>query len=221
MPDSVPRKMQGIIGRIMPMIKRMPPQIQQDFIFAHVQKRPNNGTIVGWTKPARHRNPGQARRPRPAQEIHQHRLGLIIGRVRREKGRAPVFARHPGQFPVAEFPRRFFHAQVMPLGIRFDVDTFHAARNIPLARQALDKARIDGRRRAQRMVDMPDDKGVRLSAQEVRQSNRVSAARNRHQQACAAGNVGPQEGCRLLLPGQSYFDWLLEWPGKTLAPGFR
>lgn len=135
--DPVAQVVQPVVGRIVSPPLPFTFQKSQYFRTSVFEEWPNVG-------PTTRRDPREPCRPGPAQEAHQHRLGLIARRVTGRDGPAPPFGLEDR---VTRVPQRSF----VPAGWRDD----DARGGVPEpARQRVDEVAVGSRLGAQPVIDV-------------------------------------------------------------------
>ena len=93
---------------------------------------------------------GEPVEARSAQQVEQHRLGLVVALMPHRNARRPHLARHAQQERVAHLARGFFHAQAVRARDLAHVRPPHRDRQLPAERRAAHEFRVRCARRATR-----------------------------------------------------------------------
>ena len=132
-------------------------------------------------RPVRH--PLQSREPGPAQQVHQHRLDLVIRSMPDQHSLGVTLFRSLEQEFVARLPRSFLDRHALrarvPANIHPSRDQFKAHRTSHL----LHCQEVGSRFVPQRMIEMGNQDRIAASIQDIQQAQAVRSTRhtNHHQ----------------------------------------
>ena len=180
------------VRRVLPPLERARVQVSDHLVAGDGEERPEEPAPAG-----AHRR--EARRPRPAQEAQQERLGLVVASVRYRDRRGLLLAGDAPEKPVARASSGGLEPAVFPPGPPAHVRGARPERYVEVPAQRGAEGRVVDRGAAQAVVEVgghePEAAGPAQERERVEERDGVGAARKPDDERLAAGReVGRTQG---------------------------